>query len=63
MPMPATKPEEDSDFEVTPSPSPAKKRKIVSAIKKGKMKMSATEIAHYYSSTSDKQTPSSPNAG
>ena len=55
--MPVSKAEFKYDFEVTPSPPPVKKRKTTSVSKKGKGKMTAVEISHYYSSSDEEQTP------
>ena len=45
--------------DVTPSSPPEKKRKIASASKRGKVKMTPTEIRHYYS-FSEEETISEP---
>ena len=61
VPMPTFETAEDLDFESTPSPPLAKKkRKTTSASKKGKTKMTIVEISHYYSSFKEEKTPSPP---
>ena len=50
---------------VTPSSPPTKKRKTVSASKRGRVKMTAAEIRHYYSSSEEEQVsePAATNFG
>ena len=50
--------EVESEFKVSPSPAPAYKGKTTSMLRRGKVKMTAAEISHYYSSSDEEQTPS-----